>query len=90
MLVLASERDNGEKRLWLAVIERAIKDLHSTEWRIQDDARAFLTRPSHDLHMVCDLVDFDARAVMEASRHIEELGKIEREVYLRSLLDEDD
>jgi hypothetical protein len=87
---LASEQDNGEKRLWLAVIERAIKDLHSTEWRIQDDARAFLTRPSRDLYMVCDLVDFDARAVMEAARYMEELGESERKVCLQSLLDEDD
>ena len=87
---MASEQDNGEKRLWLAVIERAFKDLHSNEWRIQDDARAFLTRPSRDLYMACDLVGFDARAVMEAARYIEELGESERKVYLQGLLDEDD
>jgi hypothetical protein len=86
---LASEQDNSEKRLWLAVLGRAFRDLHSDEQRIRDDARAFLTRPSRDLHITCDLIGFDARAVMEAARHIEELGKSEGKVYLGGLLDED-
>ena len=88
--VLASDQDNSEFKLWLAVLGRAFKDLDSKEWRIRDDARAFLTRPSRDLHITCDLIGFDAQAVMEAARHIEELGEPERKVYLERLLDEDD
>ena len=87
---MASDWDDGERRLWLAVIARAFKDLHSDEWRIRDDARVFLMRPSLDLHMTCDLAGFDARAVIEAALHIEELGEYERKVYLQGLLDEDD
>ena len=87
---MASDWDDGEKKLWLAVIGRALKDLDSTDWRIRDEARAFLTRPSRDLYMVCDLVGFDAQAVMEAARHMENLGEYERKVYLQGLLDEDD
>jgi hypothetical protein len=40
--------------------------------------------------MTCDLAGFDARAVIEAALHIEELGEYERKVYLQGLLDEDD
>lgn len=87
---MASEQNSGEKKLWLAVIGRALKDLDSTDWRIRDEARAFLTRPSRDLYMVCDLIGFDAQAVMEATRHMEHLGESERRVYLRSLIDEED
>ena len=87
---MASEQNSGEKKLWLAVIGRALKDLDSTDWRIRDEARAFLTRPSRDLYMVCDLIGFDAQAVMEAARHMEDLGESERRVYLTGLLDEED
>jgi hypothetical protein len=87
---LSTEQDSGERRLWLAVIERALKDLHSTDWRIQDEARVFLTRSSRDLYMVCDLVGFDAQAVMEAAHYIEDLGESDGEVYLQRLLDDED
>ena len=88
-LVSNNEEENGEYRLWLAVLGRAFKDLDSNDWRIRDDAVAFLTRPSRDLHMTCDLIGFDARAVMEAALHMEELGEAGRKVYLRRLLDEE-
>ena len=89
-LVSNNEEENGEYRLWLAVLGRAFKDLDSKEWRIRDDAHAFLTKPSRDLHMTCDLIGFDARAVIEAALHMEELGEAGRKVYLEGLLDEDD
>ena len=89
-LALVEDEDNGEKKLWLAVIGRALRDLHSSDRLIRDDARAFLTRPSRDLYIACDLVGFDARAVMEAACHMEGLGETERTVYLKDLLDEDD
>ena len=87
---LVSEKDNGEKKLWLAVLGRAFKDIHSDEQKIQDAALAYLTRPSRDLYMVCDLVDFNTQAVMEAAHHMEDLGESERKVYLEGLLDEED
>jgi hypothetical protein len=87
--VLENEAENGEFRLWLAVLGRAFKDLDSKDWRIRDDAVAFLTRPSRDLHITCDLIGFDARAVIEAALHMEELGEAGRKVYLRGLLDEE-
>jgi len=87
---LASEQNSGEKKLWLAVVGRAFRDIHSDDQRIQESALAYLTRPSRDLYMVCDLIGFDAQAVMEAARHMEHLGESERRVYLRSLIDEED
>ena len=86
---MANEQNSGEKKLWLAVVGRAFRDIHSDDQKIKEAALAYLTRPSRDLYMLCDLIGFNAHAVMEAARHMEDLGESELKVYLAGLLDED-
>lgn len=65
---------NPEKNLWQAVLMRAVEDALrppimdtgalSREKALRD-ARAYLTRPSRDLSMVCNLAGLGMQAMIE-------------------------
>lgn len=62
-----------ERDLWIAVIARAIVDLHSTAEsvaavRAREDAARFFERRGADFNQVCSLAGLDADAVQEAYR----------------------
>jgi len=77
----------GERRLWQAVIYRALRDVLSDDPRVRDEALVFLRRQTSDLAMLCDLASVSAEKVISAARYLEGLGPLQGVVYLRKLIE---
>lgn len=56
------------RAMWLAVIEQALRDLHSPSRELRQSARLWLTGKSIGLRIVCDLAGINVDALQRGLR----------------------
>lgn len=63
-----AEMESACRAMWLAVIEQALRDMHSPSRELRQSARLWLTGKSIGLRIVCDLAGINVDALQRGLR----------------------
>lgn len=66
-----SEQLERLKKLWIAVVKRAIEDLFSSDKNIKNDANWYIFNDASDFKNVCEILDLDLETTRIAIKNMD-------------------